>query len=460
MRFVTLLALLLAACAVGPNYKKPEFNAMPDQWLDDISLADVSAVNLPWWHNLHDPVLNKLIDTALANNGDLKVAIARVEEARAQRLDAQSALFPHLDGKLNTSRGNTSPSLDRTSNLFDSEFDASWELDIFGGNRRAAEAARATLASRRASARKVQVSLLAEVVRNYIDYRRLEQQIKLTQENLQAQQETLTAVQEQVKEGAASLLDQSRVETQAGTTEANLPDLTSQLVTSRNNLAVLAGLTPEQILAPLTAEPLPKVTPQLILSTPANVIANRPDVQVAERDLAAATANQGVALSNWFPKVNLAGLFGLQHFTGLPSFGAWNVGGTIQLPIIDFGHVRALVRLADARQQEALATYEQTIKLALADVESSLTAYAKAREREAILEKAAKSSRQAEEMACVQYKEGIASLLDVLEAQRQRLETETTLLSAKANVGQSYAAMYKALGGGAYVSAALQKNIK
>jgi multidrug efflux system outer membrane protein len=290
---------------------------------------------------------------------------------------------------------------------------------------------------------------LAEVVRNYIDYRRLEQQIKLTQENLTAQQSTLTAVREQVKEGVASLLDLARVESQAGTTEANLPDLTSQMVTSRNNLAVLAGLTPEQILSYIKPQPLPSVPPGFLLSTPANVIASRPDVQAAERDLAAATANQGVALSNWFPKLNLASLFGLQHFTGLPSFGAWNVGGTIQLPIIDFGRVRAMVRQADARQQEALATYEQTIKAALADIESSLTAYTKAKEREAILEKAAAASRQAEELARIQYKEGIASLLDVLDAQRQRLETETTLLTARANVGQSYAALYKALGGGA-----------
>src|SRR5262249_43670950 len=150
-----------------------------------------------------------------------------------------------------------------------------------------------------------------------------------------AQQSTLVAVREQLKEGAASLLDLSRVESQAGTTEADLPDLTSQLVGSRNNLAALAGLTPEQILPYLSSEPLPTVTPKVVLSTPANVIGSRPDVQVAERDLAAATANQGVALSNWFPKVNLAGLFGLQHLMGIPSFQAWNAGGTIQLPIID-----------------------------------------------------------------------------------------------------------------------------
>jgi multidrug efflux system outer membrane protein len=447
---VVLLAFVLTACAVGPTYKKPDFKPMPDQWLENISLPDVSAVNLPWWRSIHDPVLNQLVDTALANNGDLKVAIARVEEARAERLSAQAALFPSINGKVNAVRGNTGTNtIDRTANLFDSEFDASWELDIFGGGRRAAEAARATLDSRRASARQVQVSLLAEVVRNYIDYRRLEQQIKLTQENLTAQQSTLTAVREQVKEGVASLLDLARVESQAGTTEANLPDLTSQMATSRNNLAVLAGLTPEQILPYIKPQPLPSILPGFLLSTPANVIASRPDVQAAERDLAAATANQGVALSNWFPKLNLASLFGLQHFTGLPSFQAWNVGGTIQLPIIDFGRVRAMVRQADARQQEALATYEQTIKAALADVESSLTAYTKAREREAILEKAAAASRQAEELARIQYKEGIASLLDVLDAQRQRLETETTLLTTRANVGQSYAALYKALGGGA-----------
>ncbi|MET4491633.1 TolC family protein [Bradyrhizobium sp. LA7.1] len=356
MRLSTaIFAVLLTACAAGPDYKQPAFAAMPQQWMGTAaSPSDTSpiVIDTRWWEALHDPVLDQLIHTALDNNGDLKVAAARVEEARAERLAAQAALLPTVDGQGSATRGNTGTgAVNRTGNLFDAHFDASWEIDIFGGNRRAAEAARATLDSRRAAERQVRVSLLAEVVRNYLDYRRLEQQIMLTRENLKAQEDTLTAVREQVKEGVASLLDQSRIESQAGTTEADIPDLTSQEVTTRNNLAVLVGITPEQIIPYLTAAPLPSVSPQVLAGTPATVIANRPDVQVAERDLAAATANQGVALSNWFPKLNLAALFGLQNMLGLPSFQTWNVGGTVQLPLIDFGRVRALVRVADARQQ-------------------------------------------------------------------------------------------------------------
>jgi NodT family efflux transporter outer membrane factor (OMF) lipoprotein len=450
MRLSTaIFAVLLTACAAGPDYKQPAFAAMPQQWMASPSNTTPVVMDTRWWEALHDPVLDQLIHTALDNNDDLKVAAARVEEARAERLTAQAALLPKIDGQGAATRGNTGTgAVDRTGNLFDAHFDASWEIDIFGGNRRAAEAARATLDSRRAAERQVRVSLLAEVVRNYLDYRRLEQQIKLTQENLKAQDDTLTAVREQMKEGVASLLDVSRIESQAGTTEADIPDLTSQMVTTRNNLAVLVGITPEQVIPYLTPAPLPSVTPQVLAGTPATVIANRPDVQVAERDLAAATANQGVALSNWFPKLNLTALFGLQNMLGLPSFQTWNVGGIVQLPLIDFGRVRALVRVADARQQQALAIYEQTIKAALADVESSLVAYAQAQQRATILGKAAKAARQAEKLARIQYHEGIASLLDVLEAQRQRLQTETQLVTAQAAVGQRYAALYKSLGGG------------
>jgi multidrug efflux system outer membrane protein len=211
---------------------------------------------------------------------------------------------------------------------------------------------------------------------------------------------------------------------------------------------VLSGLTPAEVDPILTPEPLPSISPKVLVGIPASVIANRPDVQVAERDLAAATANQGIAIANWFPKVSLTGLFGMQKTLGLPAFGTWNQGVGVNWSLIDFGHLRALVREANAQQQAALATYEQTIKAALADVESSLVGYAQAQRRAAILAKAAEASRQAEMLARIQYSEGIASLLDVLQAQQQRLDAETSLAQAQADVGERYAALYKALGGG------------
>lgn len=448
----TLFALLLSGCAVGPDYKPVTWSFMPRTWLNGGNISDTAPVaNLAWWQPLHDEQLNALVAQALLNNGDLKVAKARVEEARGARLTAQAGMLPQIEGSATGKRGNSGTGrINATGNIFDAGFDSSWELDIFGGGRRAAEAARATLQSRRASERQVRISLLAEVVRTYVDLRRIESQITLTEENLKVQTYTLEVVHAQQEEGVASLLDVSRVEGQTTQTESMLPDLKTQRATLRNNLAVLAGLAPAEVISFTQPAPIPHVSSSVMVGLPATVIANRPDVQVAERDLAAATANKGVALSNWFPQVSLSALFGMEKGLGLPAFDTWNAGGTIKLPLIDFGRVRGMVRQASAKQQEALAVYEQTVKAALADVESSMVAYQQSQDKVRILTKTAAATRKAEEIASVQYKEGIIGILDVLQAQQQRLSAEMSLAEAQANAVQRYAALYKALGGGAY----------
>lgn len=449
-----VVCTLLTGCAVGPDYQKPEIVALPAKWSGNEAGRDSAAVgNLMWWRSLQDATLNKLVKVALENNTDMKLAVARVAEARAQRQGAQAAKLPQVDGTVATRRGSINVgTTDRVGSQSEMNFDASWELDIFGGQRRAAEAAQATLESREAALRNVRVSLLAEMVRAYFEVRRLEQQIQLTRQNLKGQRETLKIVNEQMQEGVASQLDVSRIEAQSYSTEATIPELQAQLVQARNTVAVLVGVTPDRIARLLPYEKMPTVGGKVVVQAPATVIAARPDVQVAERDLAAATANQGVAISNWFPKVSLLGLFGLQHNGPLGKTDVWNAGGTVRLPLFDFGRVRSQVRVADARQQQALATYEQTVLTAVADVENSLTAYVKARQRLELLGKAAEASRTAERLARLHFQEGLNSLLDVLVAQRERLDAETTYATAQAQLGQRYAFLYKALGGGAVVT--------
>lgn len=447
-------ALLLAGCSVGPDYKAPALST-PLHWLGlggapDLladTNEDATKVNLDWWKVFNDPTLDNLMQQALTRNGDLRVAQARVAEARGARLGAQANLLPEIDGGGDAGRGNANGT-NRTMNTSSASFDASWEIDLFGGNRRAAEAARARYRQADSEARLTRIQLLAEVARSYLDVRRLQQQLTLAQKNLADQEDTLRLVRAQQHEGVANNLVVAQNEAQAATTAAAIPQIEANLSASMNSLGVLVGAQPVEIAQTVgTVQPVPVSTPKVLVATPASVIAARPDVKAAERALAAATADQGVAIANWFPKISLTGLFGLQDL-GTGSNDVWDAGGTISMPIIDFGRVRSLVRQADARQQAALATYEQTVLSALADVESSLVAYQKAVERAQKLNMAADASRNAFRLAKLQYTEGVASNLDVIVAEQQQLTTDDAQAAGEAAVGQSLAALYKALGGG------------
>lgn len=454
MNYTTLglAGLLLAGCAVGPDYEMPKLG-MPLGWLgigqsnELLANAGEKPVNLDWWKAFHDPILDNLMQQAIDRNGDLRVAQARVQEARGARLVANAGLLPEIDGNARGARGdNTATGALRTTSS--ATFDASWEIDLFGGNRRVAEAARARLGGTVAEARATRVRLLAEVARQYLDVRRLQQQLAYAGQNLKDQEETLKLVRAQAKEGVVSGLVVAQNEAQVASTAAGIPLAEANLSAAMNALGVLVGAQPVEIAKSVgEPKPVPVSTPQVLVATPASIIAARPDVRAAERALAAATADQGVAIANWFPRVSLTGLFGLQDFGTGSGSDVWSAGGVVSLPLIDFGRVRGLVRQADARQVQALATYEQTILTALADVESSLTAYVKAVERAQKLRAAAEASRNALRLAKLQYGEGVASNLDVIVAEQQQLTVDDALAGGEAAVGQSLAALYKALGG-------------
>lgn len=454
---VSMVALVLAGCsvgpAVGPEYKAPLLG-LPLGWLglggSEALLADggdAKAMPMDWWKAFNDPKLDALMQQALERNGDLRVAQARVLEARGVRLGANAALLPEIDGNASAGRGDANAQ-GRLQSTTAATLDASWEIDLFGGNRRAAQAARARLGGAVVEARATRVRLLAEVATSYLDVRRLQQQLAYARKNLSDQEETLKLVQAQQREGVVSNLIVAQNQAQAASTAAAIPLIESDLSAAINSLGVLVGAQPVEIAQSVgQAQPVPVSTPQVLVNTPASVIAQRPDVKAAERALAAATADQGVAMANWFPRISLTGLFGLQDFGSGSSREGWNVGGVVSLPIIDFGRVRALVRQADARQQAALATYEQTVLSALADVESSLTAYVKAVERVQRLREAAEASRNALRLAKLQFTEGVASNLDVIVAEQQQLTSDDALAGGEAAVGQRLAGLYKALGG-------------
>lgn len=451
------MAALLAGCsvgpAVGPEYERPSLS-LPLQWLGVgegetrlVANAEAAHNAVDWWQIFGDDTLNGLMTQALERNGDLRMAQAAVAEARGARLAANAALFPSVDGVAQGARGdnNANGSLGSTGSA---GFDASWEIDLFGGNRRAAQAARARLGGAVAEAEYTRLSLLAEVANSYLSVRMLQQQLDIARQNLSDQQETLRLVEAQFKEGVVNGLVVAQNRAQAASTAAQIPQLEANLKATQNALGVLVGAQPAEIEATLGGvKPVPMATPRVLVGTPAAVLAKRPDVAAAERALQAAVADQGVAMANWFPKISLTGFFGITDYgTGNGSEG-WNIGGVVRLPMIDFGRVRALVRQADARQQSALANYEQVVLAAVADVETRLNAYVKAVEASQLLKESADASREAFRLAKLQYTEGVASNLDVLTAEQSKLAAESAQAEGNAAAGQALAALYKALGG-------------
>ncbi|PZP40288.1 MAG: hypothetical protein DI585_01560 [Pseudomonas fluorescens] len=449
------MAVLMAGCsvgpAVGPEYERPLLS-MPLAWMGFeqgggmyVDTAGAKA-DAEWWTVFNDTTLNSLVQQALTRNGDLRVAQARIAEARGARLAANAALLPEIGGTAQGTRGDANAT-NRLNTTSSAVFDASWEIDLFGGNRRAAQAARARLGGTVAEAEATRLRLLADVASGYLDVRRLQQQLAFARQNLADQRETLKLVQAQQREGVVSRLVVAQNEALAANTAAALPLIESNLTASVNALGILVGAQPVEIAQTIGGiQDVPVVTPRVLVDVPATILERRPDVRAAERALQAAVADQGVAIANWFPKVSLTGLFGLQDL-GNGSNEAWSVGGTVSLPLIDFGRVRALVRQADARQQQALATYEQTVLTALADVETSLSRYVKAVERVQRLQEAADASGNAARMAKLQYSEGVASNLDVIVAEQQKLTADDALVAGQAAVGQSLAGLYVALGG-------------
>jgi len=446
------LAALLAGCAVGPHYETPVLG-LPAQWLGlgapSSLVADAEAArnDVTWWRVYSDPTLDALMVQALERNGDLRMAQAAVAEARGARLAANAALLPAVDATAQGSRGdrNAAGTLGTSSSA---GLEASWEIDLFGGNRRAAQAARARLGGAVAEAEYTRIVLLAEVAIQYLNVRQLQQQIDIARKNLDDQQQTLRLVEAQFNEGVVSRLVVAQNQALAANTAAQIPQREADLSAAMNTLGVLVGAQPAAIAAQLgEARTVPVATPRVLIDTPASVIGKRPDVRVAERALQAAVADQGVAFASWFPRVSLSGFFGLTDYGNGNDREGWNVGGVVSLPILDFGRVRALVRQADARQQRALANYEQVVLSALADVETRMTAYVKAVEALARLTDAADASREAFRLATLQYNEGVASTLEVLTAEQTKLAAESAEAQGRAAVGQQLAALYRALGG-------------
>jgi multidrug efflux system outer membrane protein len=474
---ILLLVVGLSGCMVGPNYRAPQV-PVPAAWSEaQPGKAEASAAAVSqWWTTFKDPVLESLIARAVQSNWDLRTATGRVREARAQRGVAGADLWPtiNLSGSYTRQRasenaipfssgagssstsGGPSPflqGLKLDQDLFQTGFDASWEIDLFGGVRRSIEAADADLASSQESLRDTLVSLLAEVARNYVEVSGFQRRLAIARENLQAQRDTLELTRARFNAGLTSELDVEQAASQLATTRSQIPPLETSLKQGVHRLGVLIGQAPGALLEELsTAAPIPTAPPEVPVGLPAELLRRRPDIRRAERQLAAATARIGVAEADLYPKLSLTGSLGLEslQLTDLPKGASrfWAVGPTVSWPIFDAGRIRANIAAQDARTDQQFSTYQQTVMTALEEVENALVAYSREQARRTQLMEAAEANRRAVALATDLYRNGLGTFLNVLDSERVLFASQSDLAQSQATVSTDVVALYKALGGG------------
>ena len=452
------IAAVLAGCAVGPNYKRPETPVAPKFAGAETSTytTEREAALAQFWTQFNDDTLNQLVNDALLANHDLRIALGHLVEARAARRESMFDLAPTVTaqgGHTNELVPKVQAGFPFTTSYYDAGFDATWELDLFGRVRRGVEASNAQLQGAQASLQDAQVSVTAEVARTYFQLRGQQAELDVAQRNVENQTDTLKLTQAQLDAGRSTELDTDRAQSQLSTTLSTIAPLQAEIAVSIHRLSVLTGREPNaltDLLAPVKDLPaLPQIT---AIGDPAGLLRRRPDIRVAERQLAASTALVGVAVGDYFPKVTFTGSFTYSAAspgnlgTG-PSRG-YVIGPGITWAAFDLGRVQSQVAQAHARNDVALATYEQTVLKALEDTENSLITHARARDSLIHVQDAAAASAKAAKLARTRYEGGYVGFLEVLDAERTQLVAEDQLAQSRTQTATSLIAVYKALGGG------------
>lgn len=454
-----LLSAALAGCTVGPDYRAPKIE-VGEAWVGAI---DAGAVDAAWWQSFDDPMLSALVDRAIAGNKDLTEAGARLREARALRDAARGRALPQAGvGALATQNRLSEngqlpvgkvPGLGRDLSIFDGGFDASWEIDLWGGTRRAVESAEARTDAAQEAQRGTMIQVIAEVVRVYIELRAAQSLEANAVADATAQEDIARLVAARLRAGLASRADLARAETLARGTAASVPQHGAEADAAAFRLALLVGEPPEVIYESLrTPRPLPSVNREVRAGLRSDLLRRRPDVRRAERELAAATADIGVATAELFPRFSLLGGVGFQA-RGLDDLISsdslrFQIGPALRWPLFSGGRIRAQIRAADARADAALARYERAVLEALADSETAINRYAAAGAVCAEREAAHASAAEAAELARRRYRAGEEDLTALLQAELAQRAANRADLQARAAALQQFAALYKALGGG------------
>ncbi|MDB5353623.1 MAG: transcriptional regulator, Fis family [Phycisphaerales bacterium] len=513
---VCAAACLGGGCAVGPNYEQPgtqmpaEFSAPQPTTQPSAtqpSTTQPSANIGRWWETFNDPVLDSLIDRAVKSNLDLRVAQSRVRESRFSTDIQRAGLFPVANADASYTRerlsktgfflGGTQPPVDVSPgatgvpntggpatvtrsagkaaaggtsagaanssvlsqlsktefDVFQGGFDASWEIDVFGGVRRSIEAARADEQAAVEARRDTMVSLLAEVARNYIQLRGVQRELDIAADNIRSQQDTVDLTKSRFNAGLATDLDVARAEAQVATTRATVPGLQTTAQQSIHRLGVLLGQQPTALMEELSkASPIPPPPPTVPVGLPSQLLRRRPDVRRAERQLAAATARVGVATADLFPRFSLTGSLGLAagQFKQLGRLDSvfYTIGPSVSWPIFDAGKIVANIHVQNEREGQYLAQYQATVLVSLEDVENALVGYSQEQARREQLQLAVDANRRAVDLANQLYTKGLTDFLNVLDAQRNLYASQDALVQSEQSVSSDIVALYKALGGG------------
>lgn len=463
---VALACSTLAGCAVGPNYRQPQ-TVTPDEWHAHQAPGGAAAAQVAdpakladWWKTLNDPILDQLVEQALSSNKTAKQAYARVVESRARRGIAAGDFWPSLGASAGANRTNSESRVSDpdvglsggTDEIYSAGLDAGWELDLFGGKRRAFEASTAQLGASEADLRDVLVTLLGDVALSYVDVRTAQSRLNFAEKNLEAQRGVLDITQWRSAAGLASALDVEQAQSNYQQTRAGIPTLQSGLVQSMNRLAVLTGDPPGSLEATLAErKPIPVAPLEVAAGVPADVLRRRPDIRSAERRLAAQTAEVGVATAALYPSLSLSGSITLQALSAsdvLDGFRTDRLGLSLNLPIFRGGALRQNVNAQNALVTQALASYEATVLAAYEEVENALTASSNEDARHAALQLGVESARRASDLALTQYNSGLVDFQTVLNADRTLIALEDSLAVSDGEMTANLIRLYKALGGG------------
>ncbi|MCC6598616.1 MAG: TolC family protein [Alphaproteobacteria bacterium] len=440
---VLTMALLSGCFSTG---KDPGDVAFPASWgkHQEPGAQMVEPETLQgWWKNFNDPALTALVDLALENSPDLKIAEARIVEARGERRSAFGGLLPAIGASASTNRGKNRAG--DTDSFYEAGFDASYELDLFGRNRKAFSAADSGLKALEARREDVSLILVAEVARAYVDMQGARAQVSIAQGNLEIQQQTLNLVKLLKNAGEAPQLDVERSETLVNTTRASLSEFERQAENAALRLVVLTGHLPEE-LQPLIAQTRPVPSGNIApLLAPATLLARRPDIRAAALELKQKTALTEAAAADIFPTISLSSFFGVNDGLSGGSVSVWSVAAGAAVSLLDFGRIRGRIDSAKAREVQAYELYRKTVLQAVTDVESALNDYVQITNRRSAFDQAYKNADRALSLSEHLYKEGEVSFLDVLDVQRTVNNAQSALIEAEVAQAQALMRLYKAL---------------
>ena len=453
----TGLSFALAGCAVGPDYVAPD-PALPGDWTSyaEPQNGEARLEHLAdWWTLFGDPTLNDLIERAIAANPERDLALARVREARARFRVTRAESYPSVSASVSSSKVESTDLSGESEwrDVYDAGIDASWELDIFGGNKRSVEVAEAVIEARQADYADVMTSLVAEVALTYVDMRTLEERLRLTRASVDAQEETFDLTRWRTEAGLTTALDVEQSRANLESTRAQIPALERDLAQSRNKLAFLLGEAPGDFEARgITPAAIPAAPANLAIGVPADMLRRRNDIRSAERELAAQSARIGLATASLYPSFRLTGSVSSSstNFSGLFDSSAVTTSLVrgISAPIFNFGQLRANVEAEDALYEQSLSVYKKTILNALREVEDALAARAAAAKSASLLQDAVEAATSVRDLATQEYEAGLSGFIEVLDAQRTLLSLqEQHALNQSAETG-AMISLYKAVGGG------------